>query len=305
MAIGIEWVGYGREAAEALRAAIADTKGDDALAPVTVVVPSNHVGVAARRLLASGALGPTCRQGVGLVAVSFVTAYRLAELLGAPKLAATGRRPVSTPVIAAALRASLREEPGLFGPVAEHPATETALVAAYRELREVSPRGLDAIAKKGLRAADVVRLHRATRERLEPAWYDEQDLMRAAAGAIEADSKAARDLGAVVLYLPQRLSRHTHLLLEAVATKCDVSVIAGTTGVARADADVVSAIRRLTPDAAEPPTRSFEATATTDRTRIVLVSDADEEMRAAVRRVIDAARAGTPLDRIAILHAGA
>ena len=305
MAIRIEWVGYGREAAEALRAAIAGTKGDDALAPVTVVVPSNHVGVAARRLLASGALGPTCSQGVGLVAVSFVTAYRLAELLGAPRLAATGRRPVSTPVIAAALRASLREEPGLFGPVAEHPATETALVAAYRELREVSPRSLDAIAKKGMRAADVVRLHRATRERLEPAWYDEQDLMRAAAAVIEADATAARDLGAVLLYLPQRLSRHTHLLLDAIATKCEVTTIAGITGVERADADVVTAIQRLAPAAEEPPTGVSEAVATADRTTIVLVSDADEEMRAAVRRVIDTVRAGTPLDRIAILHAGA
>ena len=173
----MEWTGYGREAAEALRAVIARTKADEPLAPVTVVVPSNHVGVAARRLLASGALGPTCNRGTGLVAVSFMTPYRLAELVGAPALAATGRRPVSTPVVAAALRASLADQPGLFAPVAQHPATETALVAAYRELREVSPHGLDAIARKGARAHDVVRLHRATRERLEPGWYDEQDLM--------------------------------------------------------------------------------------------------------------------------------
>src|SRR6476661_6654635 len=116
MATRVEWAGYGREAAEALRAEIARTKEASALAPVTVVVPSNHVGVAARRLLASGTLGPTCGRGVGLVAASFMTPYRLAELLGAPRLAATGRRPVSTPVIAAALRAALKEEPGLFGP---------------------------------------------------------------------------------------------------------------------------------------------------------------------------------------------
>ncbi len=41
----------------------------------------------------------------------------------------------------------------------------------------------------------------------------------------------------------------------------------------------------------------------TERTRIVTVSDCDEEVRAAVRVVVDAARAGTPLDRIALLHA--
>ena len=41
----------------------------------------------------------------------------------------------------------------------------------------------------------------------------------------------------------------------------------------------------------------------TDRTRILTVSDCDEEVRAAVRCIVDAARAGTPLDRMAILHA--
>jgi RecB family exonuclease len=305
MAIRVEWVGYGREAAEALRSEIARAKGDEALTPVTVVVPSNHVGVAARRLLASGTLGPTCSHGRGLVAVSFLTTYRLAELLGAPALAATGRRPVSTPVIAAALRAALADEPGLFAPVAQHPATETALVATYRELREVSPAGLEAVARNGARAGDVVRLHRATRARLEPGWYDEQDLMRSAASALAAEGSAAAELGTLVLYLPQRLSRHAQLLLDALVRVCDVIVLAGTTGNERADAEIAATVHALAPDAPDAPARVPELVCATDRTRIVAVSDADEEVRAAVRRVIDAVRDGISLDRIAILHAGA
>ncbi len=305
MAIRVEWVGYGREATEALRAEISRTKGDTPLSPVTVVVPSNHVGVATRRLLASGILGPTCASGVGLVAVTFMTPYRVAELLGAPGLAASGRRPVSTPVIAAALRASLDDAPGLFGPVASHPATETALVAAYRELREVSPAGLDAIAKQGPRAGDVVRLHRATRERLEPAWYDEQDLMRSAAAALDRAADAPADLGSVVVHLPQRLARHTLMLLDAIARVCEVTVLAGSTGDPRADADAAKAVAHLSPAAGAPPTRAPEAVVAPGRTRIVLASDSDDEMRAAVRRVIGAVRAGTPLDRIAVLHAAA
>jgi hypothetical protein len=46
-------VRYGREAAEALRTTIAAIKGDQPLRPVSVVVPSNHVSVATRRLLAA------------------------------------------------------------------------------------------------------------------------------------------------------------------------------------------------------------------------------------------------------------
>src|SRR4051812_15546342 len=152
MGLRVDWVPYGRPAAAALRSAVAAGKAGDPLAPVTVVVPSNHVGVAARRLLASGTLGSVSERGSGLAANSFVTPFRLAELLGAPALAGAGRRPVSTPVIAAAIRAALAEQPGLFAPVAGHPATESALVASYRELRELSRGALDAVAATGARA---------------------------------------------------------------------------------------------------------------------------------------------------------
>lgn len=297
VAVRVEWVRYGREGAEGLRAAIAAIKGGEPLAPVTVIVSSNHVGVATRRLLASGALGPVSSRGVGLAAVTFATPYRLAELLGAPVLAAAGRRPVSTPVIAAALRSALRADAGLFAPVASHPATETALVAAYRELRDLSPAALDAIARTGRRAGDVVRLHRAARAHLEAGWYDEEDLMAAATAAL--GTAGAVDPGEVVVYLPQRLSLHAGRLLEATGAR----VLAGTTGDPRADADVVEALSRL--GQASPPLPLLTAPATSDpaaRTRILTASDAEDEVRAAVRAVVDAVRDGTPLDRIAVLY---
>ena len=87
MTVQVTRVPYGRPAAEALRSAINSAKGDGPLTPVTVVVPSNYVGVATRRMLASGELGPVCGTGIGLAAVSFLTVYRLAELLGSSALA--------------------------------------------------------------------------------------------------------------------------------------------------------------------------------------------------------------------------
>src|SRR5262249_11867543 len=143
---------YGRAASQALFDAVARAKRDDPLAPVTVIVPTNSVGVSARRRLASGELGRVTPSARGVVGVTFVTVFRLAELLGAPRLAAARRRPVSTPVIAAAVRASLVREPGLFAPVAEHPATEEALVAAYRELSDLDTGQLDLLAAQHSRA---------------------------------------------------------------------------------------------------------------------------------------------------------
>jgi RecB family exonuclease len=297
------WVRCGEPAAAGLLAAVQAAKQGRPLAPVTVVVPSNHVGVATRRLLASGRLGPVCAPGVGLAAVTFATAYRVAELLGAPLLADRGRRPVSTPVVAAAVRAALAEHDGVFTPVAEHPATEAALVAAHRELRTVEPRRVAALAARGRRAQAVLALARATRARLAAAWYDEDDLLGAAVEALEAGAGA--DLGAIVVHLPQRTTPGVARLLRALAATRDVRIVAATTGHPAADAEVAEAVAQLDPAAPPPPAvlDPLDGLVDAARTRVVLTADADDEVRAAVRAVLDAVAAGTPLDRIAVLHA--
>ncbi len=224
---------YGRAAAASLRAEVSRAKQGEPLAPVTVLVPTNSVGVAARRLLASGALGPVTEAGRGVVGVAFLTVYRLAELLAAPSLAAAGRRPVSTPVVGAAIRRVLARLPGVFAPVAAHPATEEALVAAHRELADLGAAALDTLAAQSPRASDVVRVHREARALLAARWYDEQDLMRTAVDEIEAGSPMLRDLGTVVCHLPQRLASPAARLVVALAQRLDVRVVCGLTGVAR------------------------------------------------------------------------
>lgn len=302
------WVRYGHDAAMALRTAITDAKGAEPLAPVTVVVSSNQVGVSVRRQLANGELGPVCGAGPGLIGVTFVTPYRLAELLGASRLAAEGRRPVSTPIVAAAVRSALTAEPGVFGPVAGHPATEAALVSSYRELRDLTDGALHALAARSRRASEVVRVYRATRAVLNAEWYDEEDLMAAAtavaSGGLASTAKSMDDIGAVIVYLPQRLTRHAAALLRSVGSAGALTVLAGATGVVRADAEVTRSVDRLEvilPSAsAEPVLASVVSTGTT---RIITASDADDEVRAAVREVVDAVRTGISLDRIAVLHA--
>jgi ATP-dependent helicase/nuclease subunit B len=90
---------YGRAAVDLLAEQVQTAKGGDPLAPVTVIVPSNYAAVSTRRSLAG-------RPG-GMANVTFLTLFRLAERLGAASLAAVGRRPVSTPVLAEAVRAVL------------------------------------------------------------------------------------------------------------------------------------------------------------------------------------------------------
>jgi energy-coupling factor transporter ATP-binding protein EcfA2 len=216
---------YGPPAAEALRAAVAEHKRDDPLRPVTVAVPTNYVGVASRRLLADASRGPITERGVGVVGITFLTLYRLAELLGAPRLAGAQRRPVSTPVIAAAVRRALAADPGLFRDVAEHPTTEQSLVAVHRELSDCAPRALDRIAAASPRAADVVRVHRVVRRTLAREWFDERDLMDAAVRAVDDGSAVLGDLGAIVGYLPQEHEPVPgETLLDFLARRTEVAV---------------------------------------------------------------------------------
>ena len=286
--IHVETTPYGADANRALAAEIARLKRGDALRPVSVIVASNQVGIAARR-----ALG---RAG-GIAAVTFLTPYRLAELLGASAVAATGRRPVSTPVLAGAVRAVLADEPGHFAGVATHPATERSLVRAHRALSEVGPVGLDRLAATSTRAADVVRVHRAVGERLRPRFSDEQDLVRAAIEAAPQAPPVLADLGPTIVFLPQRLTSSQAHLLRSVAEHHPVSVIAAVTGVADADAPVRRSVESI---GGEWPATPAVAPAIADRA--ISVSDADDEVRHALRLVVDAARRGTPLGRIAVLY---
>lgn len=297
--------GYGPLAHEALAAAVEEAQANDRLAPVTVVVPSNYVGLGARRALA---------RHRGIAAVGFATPYRLAGMLGAAMTAAAGRRPVSTPVIAARVRSILRAEPGYFAGVQGHPATERALVKAHRELSEVPGPGLDRLGAASARAKDVVRIHRAVKEGLAERFHDEQDLIDDAVEVLARGSAPMAELGAAIVFLPQRLTSGQARLLNAVAGRMALTVIVGKTGADDADAAVKASLARLslTPDpvpvfeaADADPAACFRAPhlpSSGGGLRALSVSDPDDEVRHAVRAVVEAARAGAGLGRCAVLY---
>jgi RecB family exonuclease len=258
MALDRRSVPYGEPAFHALRAAIQQVQDGDPLAPVTVLVHSNAVGVAARRWLAAHG---------GIAAAQFLTAFRFAELLGGPAMAHGGRRPVSTPVIDVAVRQALEASSGILRPIAQHQATITALRDAHRDLRHLPPGAVQQLGTRGsARAREVVRLHRAVQAALQTEWYDEADLLRAACTA------TAQAPAATVVFLPQRVRPTEQALLTALADHGEVIVIEG-----------INEVPRGVP------------------LEFVDASDADEEVREAVRTVVAAVHQGTPLHRIGIV----
>src|SRR5690606_7708934 len=105
------------------------------------------------------------------------------------------------------------------------------------------------------------------------------------------------DLGTVVVYLPEDLSLPACQLLRAVADAARLEIVAGLTGVAAADQQVRRTLHRLgveVPGDVDIPAPPVD--------EIVSVTDAEEEVRSAVARVVAAAREGVALERIAVLY---
>ena len=231
---------------------------------MTVAVPSPYAGLALRRELA---------RRRGLVNVRFMALARIAELVGAPVLAAVDRVPLSSVRRVEAVHAVLRAAPGPFAALADHRGTEIGLAATFADLRRAPFAALDTLAARGGHAAAVVDLYRryldATRD-----GYDDEDLVAVAADAID-DGAALDELGTVIAYLPRHPSPAEDRLLRALA--------------ARGRGVVVEAAPLDPTDRGPAP-------------RLVAAPDPEDETRAAVRRLLAHAADGIPFGRMALLY---
>ncbi|MEE2768373.1 MAG: PD-(D/E)XK nuclease family protein [Actinomycetota bacterium] len=291
MAASFVFTAYGADATDALAQTVASVKNGDSLAPVTVVVPSNLVGVSARRALAT-------RSPAGLTAARFETVLGLARLLSGPSLP-NDRRRVTDPVVGAAVRSILETSADVLRPVSHHPATERALVRVHRELRELDEVALTALADAGQLPAEVVRLYREIHHSLADHYVDEVALHQAAAATVAAGHPLLDGLGALVLHLPDRLPASGLRLVETLAANAPLAVVLAHTGNAEADAPLKDLVDRLGGAfPLKPPAPSKS------RLLVRSVADPDEEVRLAIREVLAGARSGISFSRMAIAHPG-
>ncbi|MCC6437244.1 MAG: PD-(D/E)XK nuclease family protein [Acidimicrobiales bacterium] len=291
MITDVQEVAYGRPATEALAAAVAAAKEGRPLHPVTVVVGSNFVGLSARRALVRPELGLR-----GLANVQFVTPFRLAELLGADQL--LGTRPLTKPVLGAAVRRTLATEPGPFASVAEHEATEAAVAALYGELSTCSPQARRGVGAHGANAAAMVRVCDAVAARLD-GFHDEA-AVALAAGERPLLGLALEPFGTFIWYLPAPVHAPLADLLSIVFGVAPTVVIAGHSGDPEADGAVFAVRQRVgaTVRDAAWVRRHRKPTAA----RIVSAADADDEVRAVVRAILGLAAEGVALDRVGVFY---
>lgn len=276
-----------------LGATINELKGGQALAPVSVVVASNHVGLAARRRLASR----------GYANVRFGVMSRLAEPLGAPVLAAAGKSPLTWPSEAAAIREAVRHQGEGFGEVGQHGALIRTLTRLFRELRAAEPDAtqLEDLAGSGMMAQAAVSVFKEYRRLVSVAGlYDDHDLFGAATAALTGSppSRLGSEMGPVVVYLPVAQTGAQARLLRALSSHARVCLALADLGDSQADRPAAAMARALDLDweqhpALQPPPSDV---------RLLVAPDATEEVRSVVRLLLSRLEQGQAAGRAAILY---
>lgn len=293
----ISQVAAGRPFTLAVREAISVAKAGDPLHAVRVIVPSNIAGLSLRRMLGSAELvgnGPLVPSGIANV--SFSTPFQFASLLAAPSLAESGQRPLTTPVLAAAVRHVLSTEPGRFGAVAEHVATETALIRAYGEISELPPAQRRALAERATeRTRDLLTFVEAVGEHLQNgsavAFHDEYTVLHTAARVLAKQPVSEH----VVLAGPFTQGAAALEFLRSVAEHVEVNAVFSLTG----DDEVDTASRSQIEFISRSPAPHVVQTRPIP-TDMIPAADPDEEVRAVVRKVLVAAERGVRFDRMAV-----
>lgn len=293
---------YGDAAVGTLTSVVGLHKGDDPLAPVTIIVRDNIGAISTRRALARGV-----GDRPGVAAVNVTTLRRVADHL--LSLAGSTRLPVTSARLTTAWRAALDHAPGVFELVATHPATVRALARAHRELRLLKPAALSSVAEFGSLGVDLVRLHRTVTERVLDGGRDTSQVLRDAISLVTREPEVTRELGGVVLHLPDELETLEIDFVRALASATGgIDLISGVTGDARLDAAV---LEQFSPEGASTgdPARGVQAgdeleaaAGPATPSRIIHASDADDEVRAVVREVVDALASGVEAHRIAALY---
>ena len=274
---------------------IGEAKGDDVLAPVTVIGPSRYANLSLRQELGRS----------GFANVRFIVLPVLSEMLGAAAMARAGRKPLTSVLEGVFVRTVLMQAAGALAPVKDHPSTLSSVRSSFRELRKADDEILERLEVQGGVRGELVHLYREFRRRTADTHYDSQDLAASAASAVrDGNTAGLDDLGLIIFYLPRNLSPADAGLIEELARQGRCAAILGTTGDDAADRETLGLSRRLQevmglPESAgseDPPPLQGVA-------QLHIAPNAHEELRWVIRQIVEEARnTRTPFHRMAVLY---
>ena len=281
-----------------LKRLIDSLRQGDSLAPLTLVGPSIYANLTLRRALARS----------GFANLRFWLLPWISESLGSPSLAALGRRPLTSIMESASLRATLATGSGVLSELRSHPSSIRSVRDTFRQIRHASEDALDSLGSRGRLQREVVELYRRFR-RLTRDYYDLEDLARAAAAAVDGGvAPALADLGFVLFYSIRSLTPGERALVQALAQRGGCVVILGLSGDREADEPLASLADDLSSFLGSPERLGAagddgrpQAPAGSGK-RLLVAPGPHEEVRWVIRQLARRAEEGTPFHRMAVLY---
>ncbi|HLX78607.1 MAG TPA: PD-(D/E)XK nuclease family protein, partial [Acidimicrobiales bacterium] len=253
------------------------------------------------------ATGPSGSKGAANV--RFITLSDLAEDLGGVGCRRGGGFKATRSSLGAAARAALASRPGFLAAVAEDPSTEEEVVAVYEDLRQLGEGAFDLLGRRGRKQSDLAEICQTMRAHLERRCFDDADLFEGAIAALD-EAGLAGDFGQnLIVQLPERARPAERRLIAALAKRSDLVVHLGVLGDESADAPIRSIGRALVAeglsDVSVLPSPKDDGLGPDEPVFVaerIEARDAESEVLAAARLVLDSIERGIPADRIAVLY---
>jgi ATP-dependent helicase/nuclease subunit B len=240
------------------------------LDPLTLIVPNHYLGIHLRRELA----------GTGFANVRSTVLARLAESLGAGRLAGLGWRPLTESQDQAAVRQAVGLAPGSLRAAPPHLALIRTLQRTFRTFREeeLAPDLINHVASLGKMAESAVAAYRIYRGLLEQKHrYDRTDLYAAAVEAIAAHAGLLDEWGGLnAVFLSDRSAVESRFL-QALGEHAPLTAI-------------------------NPPTNNVAVGLARGTPTVFIASAAGREVDAVVRDILAGLDRGLRLDRVAITY---
>ena len=272
-------------------------KDGDSLSPVTVIGPSVYANLTIRR-----ELGRT-----GSANVRFMVLPRLSELLGSPALAARGRRPLTSIIESATVRAVVGRSTGVLSGLRSHPSTIWSIQSTFRQIRHSTKEALDRLSSQDDLRREVAGLYRDFREQTQ-GYYDTEDLALEAAEAVHNGRAAGlADLGFSLFFQIRSMTPGERALVQALAESDACAVFLGLTGDPEADTPIEELAGALSPFLGSPERlelaagESLPARSAAGKGLLIAPSP-HEEVRWVIRQLAHRAEQGMPFHRMAVLY---
>jgi len=267
---------------------IASVRQDDALGPITVLMPSFYSAFFVRRFLAA--------RSPGLFNVNFIRIDDLSDFAGGGDLPRLSRLRASQ-MVHAVVHAASDDALGILASSRDHPSLPVAMHHAFDDLRPVSGtrleelRGHDDSGVAGL----VIDQWLEFKSRTE-GFTDQLISSRSAAVKILADPAAfQKRFGHTIVCLLEDPPPEFHPMLEALHDASRVEWVIGTSGDPSLDAPLI----RLA--GGEVVESASSESVTTSPVELVSVPDPAEEVRTLIRKILTAASGGTRFGEMAVV----